>query len=52
MISDISFFPGILRENLWGSNEEYVSHEVDSLLTSIPLGEAIDFFLNDIYVRK
>ena len=40
------------RENLLNSNEEYVSYDVDSLFTSIPLGETIDFIVDDIYVRK
>ena len=40
------------RENLLNSNEEYVSYDVDSLFTSIPLGESIGFILDEIYVRK
>ena len=31
---------------------KYVSYDVDSLFTSIPLGETIDFILDEIYVRK
>ena len=34
------------------SNEEYVSYDADSLFTSVPLGETIDFILDEIYVRK
>ena len=34
------------------SNEKYVSYDVDSLFTSIPLGETIDFTLDETYVRK
>ena len=34
------------------SNEEYVSYDVDLLFTSIPLGETIDFILDEIYVGK
>ena len=52
MNPDTSSFPSILREKLLDSNEEYVSYDTDSLLTSILLGEAIDFFLEEIYVRK
>ena len=38
-ISDTLSFPDILRENPLDSNEEYVSYDVDSLFTSIPLSE-------------
>ena len=31
-------------------NEEYVSYDVESLFTSIPLGETIDIILDEIYV--
>ena len=41
-----------LRENPLDSNEEYVFYDVDSLFTSIPLGESIDFILDEIYVWK
>ena len=51
-ISDTLSFPDILRENPLNSNEEYVSYDVDSLFTSIPLAETIDFILDEIYVRK
>ena len=49
-ISDTLSFPDILRENPLDSNEEYVSYDVDSLFTSIPLGETIDIILDEIYV--
>ena len=51
-ISDSLSFPDILRENLLDSNEEYVSYDVDSLFTSIPLGETIDFIVDEIYIGK
>ena len=51
-ISDTLSFCDILRENPLDSNKEYVSYDVDSLFTSIPLGETIDFILNEIYIRK
>ena len=38
--------------NLLDSNEEYISYHVDSLFTSILLGETIDFILDDIYVLR
>ena len=50
MISDTLSFSDTLRENLSDSNEEYVSYDVDSLFTIIPLGETKDFLLDDIYV--
>ena len=40
------------RENLLNSNEEYVSYDVDSLFTSIPLGETIYFIVDEIYIWK
>ena len=51
-ISDSLSFPDILQENLLDSNEEYVSYDVDSLFTSIPLGETIDFIVDEIYIGK
>ena len=51
-VSDTLSYSDILRENPLDSNEEYVSYDVDSLFTSIPLGETIDFILEKIYVRK
>ena len=46
MISNTLLFSNILRENSLNSNEEYVSHDADSLFTSIPLGETMDFILD------
>ena len=34
------------------SNEEYVSYDVDLQFTSIPLGETINFILDEIYIQK
>ena len=51
-ISGTLSFPYIFRENSLDSNEEYVSCDLDSLFTSIPLGETVDFILDEIYVRK
>ena len=47
---DSLYFPDILPENPLDSNEEYVSYDVDSIFTSIPLGAAIDFIVDEIYV--
>ena len=52
MISDTLSFPNILQGNLLDSNEEYESHDVDALFTSIPLSETTDFILDEISVRK
>ena len=51
-ISDTLSFPDILRENLLDSKEEYISYGVDSLYTSIPLSETINFVLDEICVQK
>ena len=34
------------------NDEEYLSHNVDSLLTNIPLKETIDYILEEIYVNR
>ena len=47
-IFDSLSFPDILWENPSDSNEEYASYDVDSLFTSIPLGETIDFIVDEI----
>ena len=47
-ISDTLSFPHVLRKNPLDGNEEYVSYDVDSLVTSIPLGETVDFILDEI----
>ena len=52
MISVTFSSPDIFRENPLDSIEEYVSYDVDSLFTSIPLSETIGFILDGIYVRK
>ena len=51
-ISDTLSFSEILREHLLDSNEEHVSYDVDSLFTSILLGEKIGFIFDKVYVRK
>ena len=49
-ISNTVSFPDILRGDLLDSNEEYISYDVYSLFTRIPLDEAIDFILDKICV--
>ena len=51
-ISNTLAFPYILRENPLDSNEECVCYDVDSLFTSIPLVEIIDFTPVEIYIQK
>ena len=51
-ISETLSFPDNLKENLLDSNEEYVPYVVDLLFTIIPLGETIDFILDEIYFQK
>ena len=51
-ISETLSFPDILKENLLDSNEEYVSYVVDLVFIIIPLGETIDFILDEIYFQK
>ena len=47
-IPDTLYFPDILREIPLDSNGEYLSYDVDSLFSSIPLNEIIDFILDKI----
>ena len=49
---DALSFPDILRENLLDNNEKYVSDDADFIFISIPLGEAIEFLFDEIYVQK
>ena len=47
-----TLFPDILRENPLDSNEKYASEDADFIFISIPLGEAIEFLFDEIYVQK
>lgn len=49
---DTLSFPDILRENPLDSNEKYASEDADFIFISIPLGEAIEFLFDEIYVQK
>ena len=33
-------------------NEEYVSYDVESLFTNIPVDETINYIINEIYQKK
>ena len=52
-IKDTQCFSEMLRDlpplNI---DEEYVSYDVDSLFTNIPLKETTDYILEEIYVNK
>ena len=47
-IPDTLYFPDILRKIPLDSNGEYLSYDVDSLFSSIPLNEIMDFILDKI----
>ena len=51
-IKDTQCFPEMLRDLPPLNNcEEYISYDVDSLLTNFPLKETIDYILEEIYVK-
>ena len=45
-------FPEFVRQKPLGDDEEDVSYDVESLFTSIPVRETIDFILSEIYDRQ
>ena len=52
IIRNIQEFPKLLQQqNPLLSNEEYVSHNVKSLFTNVPIQETIDYILDEIYVK-
>ena len=51
MIRNTQEFPKLLQQqDPLLSNEEYVSYDVKSLLTNVPIQEKIDYILDEIYV--
>ena len=48
-ISDTLIFPSLYKNQPLDNNEVYVSYYVDSLFTSIPLIEARDFILEEMF---
>ena len=52
VIKDSLKFPELLKSRPLQEDEEDVSYDVESLFTSIPVRETIDFILNEIYVQK
>ena len=51
-ISDTLSFPELLKNSSNDESYEDVSYDVESLFTSIPVQETIDYILQRIYVRK
>ena len=49
-MNDTQSFPSILKQQTPRSlDEEYVSYDVESLFTNIPVEETISYFINEIY---
>ena len=51
-ISDILKFPDLLKSADTNANYEDVSYDVESLFTSIPVAETIEYILKRIYTKK
>ena len=52
-MKDTLQFPQLLKDLLpLKDDEEYVSYDVESLFTNIPLKETIDYILKQIYVHN
>ena len=52
-INDTQSFPSILKDQEpLNPNEEYVSYDVESLFTNIPIDETINCIINEIYQKK
>ncbi len=52
VINNTLVFPDIIKSVPLREDEEDVSYDVESLFTSIPVKETIEFILDEIYVRK
>ena len=51
--NDTQSFPSMLKDQTpLNPNEEYVSYDVDSLFTSIPVDKTINYMVNEIYQKK
>ena len=52
MIRNTQDFPDLLKNQpLLEPNEEYVSYDVESLFTNIPIKDAIDYILDQTYCK-
>ena len=52
IISDTLFFPDMLKEAVNTEDYKDVSYDEESLFTSIPVKETIEYVLHKIYVDK
>ena len=52
VVKDTLLFAKIIRNDILDPEEEYVSYDVESLFTSIPIREAIDCIIKEIYENK
>ena len=52
-INDTQSFPSMLKDQTpLNPNEEYVSYDVESPFTNIPVDETINYIINEIYQKK
>ena len=52
VIQDTLTFAEIIKNDVLDPKEEYVSYDVESLFTSIPVKETIDYIITEIYGNK
>ena len=52
VIKDTLSFAEIIKNDTSDPDEEYVSYDVESLFTSIPVSETIDYVIKEIYENK
>ena len=52
VIKDTLLFAEIINNDILDPNEEYVSYDVESLFTSIPVSKSIDYIIKEIYKNK
>ena len=52
LLNSSASFPNLLKRAPSDVKHENVSNEVESLFTSIPIQETIDYFLCKIYVKR
>ena len=52
VINDTLTFAKIMKNDVLDPKEEYVSYDVESLFTGIPVKETIDYITTEIYDNK
>ena len=52
VIKDTLLFAEMIKYDILDPEEEYVSYDVESLFTSIPVSETIDYIIKEIYENK